>query len=1678
MKFRCGLPVFIWMLCGAAFAQIPAFPGAEGFGAYATGGRGGDVYVVTSLNNSGSGTLREALDTAPASGRTIVFAVSGYIPVNSDTNFQVPENVTIAGQTAPGDGVGLKGGRMLIKGNNTIMRHFRIRHGKYGTGGDCLNIDYGIDETMIDHVSLMFSTDENFSFFGTAPDNFTMQYSTSTWGMERHNAGGLWDLDHGTCHHSLWAHHRTRNPKARPVMLEWINNVTFHWRNEGFIMGDSESNVDWRANVMGCYYISIEDYDTNLDSTPLSKARIASDGEPNFSIHLANNLIDADGDGTLNGTDQGYGIISGAEYNPLEGAPSGTERYFKSTTPFAGAPAAVTVDDPLTAYKKVISASGPLRLDVDADSLRDELDSLLFDSVTNQYSILVAKDSPVTGDPEEPPSNGEYLLAQEYGISNNGFGTLNNGVARPDSDWDGMPNDWEMALGSNVAGQDHNTVFANNGSIITAATFFPSNTVAGYTYLEEYLHFCAVPHAWVAKNTAQQPSSVTVDLSRYTCGFSNAPVFTISGVVGGSVQQTGSSITFTPTQDAYGRAGFYFNVTDADGSSWTQQFCILVTASAAPRDLTWTGTNGSAWDSTTINWSSDTQPATTFSIGDAALFDNSGSTTSVALSSNVMAQSVTITGSQSYSFAGPGTLSIIGGFTNSSSGSVTLSTSFSASDGSRLSGGETVIDAGGGLSGGAIELAGGATLSDGTGSGQLLLSTDLQVGSGQSGSLDLSTWADINGNLSGSGTLNIDVNSSGCYFAGDWSGFSGQVNVTANAGSDEFKINRGYDSGLQLASGRLHLGSGVVMHQVVNGPSDDTGTPHNIGELSGDAGAEIGAQPIGGRIADWIIGALNTDSTFAGIIRDSDYQDAWGGYGTSKLSKVGTGKLTLSGNCSYSGITAIWDGELNVTGSLGSNTDVYVGSGATLSGSGAMGRLLSLLTGGTIDIGDTPGDVGTLTTGGGVTLKAGTLTFDLSSNPSSGNDQIVNTDGTLTFDGNEGSAHFEFNLIDGSLSEGTYNLIIGGTGTSAPGSPVFTHNLTDTAEQTYSLQRSGGGSSDTYVRLVVTDLAPEPPSAPTGLSAEAGSTTAILTWSPSVGATGYIIKRAAVSGGPYTAVGTTDSTSLTDTGLVNLTTYYYVVSATNAYGASAHSGQASVTPQIGALKINGGGPTVSPFVADSYYTGGGSWSQTESIDLSGVTDPAPEAAYQTEHNGDFSYTFPGLKAGQYCLVRLHFAEIYHTSTGSRVFDVAINGTQVLNDFDIYAEAGARYKALVREFIVPADGSGQIDIQFTSVTDNAKVSAIEIRSMDAPQPAQPLAWYRFEEGTAGTTVPSGNDNGFWNQVVDSAGGDDNMSAWEAGGAPDYSASVPTATLPQTGTANTLSASFDGSDDIWSNLGGPVQSTVYSDVTIEAYVNFSSLTGFQTIVGRDDTFGNADGGVDSDDRSLLYFSKHTAGHFRIEALTTGSDFVAVEGTVSPKLNTWYHVAAVGDSTAGTLTLYVDGQNVGSTTGFDGLYPSTTLAWTIGRGMYNGSVVDNLSGSVDEVRICSSALSPVQFLNYDPDTDDDGLEDAWEYDKLGDLSQTGSDDPDGDGNDNATEETTGTDPTISSIPPHISVAASAGGLSLGWSSNHIGWTLMSRTNLLTGTWQEVPYSDTTNIYENAAPDDSVFYRLEYSE
>ena len=131
----------------------------------------------------------------------------------------------------------------------------------------------------------------------------------------------------------------------------------------------------------------------------------------------------------------------------------------------------------------------------------------------------------------------------------------------------------------------------------------------------------------------------------------------------------------------------------------------------------------------------------------------------------------------------------------------------------------------------------------------------------------------------------------------------------------------------------------------------------------------------------------------------------------------------------------------------------------------------------------------------------------------------------------------------------------------------------------------------------------------------------------------------------------------------------------------------------GGVDISAGGPAAAPFVADEDFTGGTTAATTNAITTTGITNPAPQSVYQHNRYGNFTYTIPGLTAGASYSVRLDFAEEYWTAAGSRTFNVLINGTQVLTNFDIFATAGGEYKAVAESFTATASSAGAVTIQF-------------------------------------------------------------------------------------------------------------------------------------------------------------------------------------------------------------------------------------------------------------------------------------------------------------------------------------------------------------------------------------------------
>ena len=241
---RSALHCALALLAACFFADdglavLVAFPGAEGAGAYATGGRGGDVYHVTSLNDSGPGTLREGVNTG-SGPRTIVFDIGGTINLTSRLNLNRP-NITLAGQTAPGNGICVANFRTRIQVDNTVVRYMRFRLGSdpITAADDALSISGG-NNVMIDHVSASWGSDENLSVSGSAY-NVTVQWSMISEGLnaDGHGYGSLIAPEipgtRYTFHHNLYANNLGRVPRAgsrdyaTDFVFDYRNNVAYNW---------------------------------------------------------------------------------------------------------------------------------------------------------------------------------------------------------------------------------------------------------------------------------------------------------------------------------------------------------------------------------------------------------------------------------------------------------------------------------------------------------------------------------------------------------------------------------------------------------------------------------------------------------------------------------------------------------------------------------------------------------------------------------------------------------------------------------------------------------------------------------------------------------------------------------------------------------------------------------------------------------------------------------------------------------------------------------------------------------------------------------------------------------------------------------------------------------------------------------------------------------------------------------------------------------------------------------------------------------------------------------------------------------------------------------------------------------------------------------------------------------
>ncbi|KAJ9467642.1 hypothetical protein DIPPA_70096 [Diplonema papillatum] len=388
--------------------KLLAFPGAEGLGRFASGGRGGSVYRVTNLNDAGSGSFRDAISS---SNRIIVFAVAGVIKIESRLVFK--SKLTVLGQTAPGGGITIYGDGSSFSGaSNCIIRYIRIRMGRGGESGkDTISIADG-NTIIFDHVSLSWGRDANFDLnpsSGKTIHSITLQDSIVAQGLQTHSTGGIILTEGTSVIRTLWTDNNSRNPKARGK-LQFVNNVIFNWVVSAYILGDTTGRSD--GIMQGNYFIAGPESGGGTLKSPTSA----------YHIYATGNYYDSDKDGNLDGRLLGEGDFGSATW---ESSPSFTA----PSVPVLSAQAALTY---------VLANSG-------CSKWRDEVDDYLMDEVKSY------------GTDGETISN-----ENELGLTNN-VGIVPAGSAITDSDSDGMPDSWETANGLNPNSADALQDANNNG---------------------------------------------------------------------------------------------------------------------------------------------------------------------------------------------------------------------------------------------------------------------------------------------------------------------------------------------------------------------------------------------------------------------------------------------------------------------------------------------------------------------------------------------------------------------------------------------------------------------------------------------------------------------------------------------------------------------------------------------------------------------------------------------------------------------------------------------------------------------------------------------------------------------------------------------------------------------------------------------------------------------------------------------------------------------------------------------------------------------------------------------------------------------------------------------------------------------------------------------------------------
>ena len=423
-------------------SSVVAFPGAEGFGTQTEGGRNGQVIAVTNLNDSGPGSFRAAVETTGS--RIVIFRTGGIIELATPIEIHEPY-ITIAGQTAPGDGIALKEEGLHIHTHDVIIRSLRIRIGDLGTltnARDGINISTtsattDIYNVVIDHSSVAWAIDENIATWESSSNNLDIYDVTIQWSITSEALHDSIHLDEGasstaphsmglllgrnseniSVHHNLMAHNNSRNPRLDGIMAgEVINNLIYGWGQDAPTRNATSPAI---IHVLNNFYhsgiISRQD-DIYIDDNT----------KPGSSFYIEGNLTD---DERVSPEPFPSRILNRNSY-PIDNFPQFTD-------------SGISMDNTLDVFNLILTNAGAIT------PVRDAVDTRVINQVLNRTGGIIDSQAEVGGWP-----------------------SFDQGVPLPDSDQDGMPDSWEYGQGLNPFDSSDNNGIA------------PS----GYTWVEEYIN--------------------------------------------------------------------------------------------------------------------------------------------------------------------------------------------------------------------------------------------------------------------------------------------------------------------------------------------------------------------------------------------------------------------------------------------------------------------------------------------------------------------------------------------------------------------------------------------------------------------------------------------------------------------------------------------------------------------------------------------------------------------------------------------------------------------------------------------------------------------------------------------------------------------------------------------------------------------------------------------------------------------------------------------------------------------------------------------------------------------------------------------------------------------------------------------------------------------------------------